>query len=702
MTHAISSVFTHAVGSDDAVWDAGHAVMPRVPGLWRAVEAATLLLPALVLLGVPRRARRAVSYRAAKLHLSLIALRSLTTLLTVLPPLMDVPPLSWTSFAVGHGRDYIFSGHAAFVASWCLSCSSYVAPALWAIPAGLHALGLVATRMHYSIDVVLAWVLAGLLRHAGPTTTRLSLATEAVRQDIYRARHEIYSEELGQYAPTPTGTLQDFTDDYNTYIAVHMDGALQGFVAITPPTHRKAMEKHGVVPVDSASYELRLLSVVRGSRRLGLGMTLCHAASRFVDACGGVRVEAMARMELLATYEAYGFRRVSATVVSVGCVGYAHVIADVADLCTHVAVRKYIWDLPFESRQPKPCVHGGRGLEMLCPDPDAISADVLDAWFPPAPDVMRAMADEVAVRTTPPTGSCELLQALSRARGVDAKCLVLGAGSSDLIYRAFFAWLTPASRVLLLTPSYAEYEHILEEIGCHVTRVRVGADTGYCPTPDMMPRESFDLAILVNPNSPTGVAFDSRAILAHIRATRVWVDETYVDYVGSEASLETDVMSLPNVVVCKSMSKAYALSGVRVGYLCAHPIQLGSVRRRTPPWIVSRPAQRAALEALASPEYYAARYLETHVLRAELCDGLRALGWTVPTNGCANFVMAHPPIDATRLVDECATRKLFLRLVDAQTVRLAVRDQNTQNRMLDILAGVVTAHRHRMEASGGR
>src|SRR6266576_385362 len=60
-----------------------------------------------------------------------------------------------------------------------------------------------------------------------------------------------------------------------------------------------------------------------------------------------------------------------------------------------------------------------------------------------------------------------------------------------------------------------------------------------------------------------------------------------------------------NVIVCKSMSKVYALSGARVAYLCAGPHQLEELRALTPPWVVSLPAQVAAVRALNDPAYYA-------------------------------------------------------------------------------------------------
>src|SRR5205085_4484533 len=144
---------------------------------------------------------------------------------------------------------------------------------------------------------------------------------------------------------------------------------------------------------------------------------------------------------------------------------------------------------------------------------------------------------------------------------------------------------------------------------------------------------NYDLMVLVNPNSPTGRHI-SRSHLEDVlrRAplgTRVWIDETYVEYAGADQSLESFAARSENVIVCKSMSKVYALSGARVAYLCAGAHQLEELRAITPPWVVSLPAQVAAVRALQDPSYYADRYRETAALRQELSLRLTALGLAV-------------------------------------------------------------------------
>jgi histidinol-phosphate/aromatic aminotransferase/cobyric acid decarboxylase-like protein len=173
----------------------------------------------------------------------------------------------------------------------------------------------------------------------------------------------------------------------------------------------------------------------------------------------------------------------------------------------------------------------------------------------------------------------------------------------------------------------------------------------------------------------------------------VWVDETYVDYVDRDQSLERFAAQSENVIICKSMSKVYALSGLRAAYLCAGAHQLEGLRAITPPWVVGLPAQLAATVALREGEYYTARYQETHRLREDLADELRSVGWDV-VPGVANFLFCHLPEDgpaASRVVQECRRSGLFLRdagLMGSQlgtrAIRMAVKDAATNRAMLQI------------------
>ena len=224
-------------------------------------------------------------------------------------------------------------------------------------------------------------------------------------------------------------------------------------------------------------------------------------------------------------------------------------------------------------------------------------------------------------------------------------------------------------------------------------------------------QRGYDLVIIVNPDSPTGKHVPAEALRGALEAappgTRVWIDETYLDYVGSSQSLERWAASSRNAVVCKSMSKAYALSGARCAYLCGAPALIHGLTRLSPPWAVGLLAQIAACEALRNEAYYHDCWRTTTTSRVsraiapdarlERVTGLRELSpLGLPEYGptAADFIAA------------CRARGLYLRDVSAmsprfddRTLRIAVKDAATNQRMLEILRavtadGVPWARRH--------
>jgi histidinol-phosphate/aromatic aminotransferase/cobyric acid decarboxylase-like protein len=217
-------------------------------------------------------------------------------------------------------------------------------------------------------------------------------------------------------------------------------------------------------------------------------------------------------------------------------------------------------------------------------------------------------------------------------------------------------------------------------------------------------REGFDLVVLVNPNNPTGRHIARAELEAALRSvpaqTRVWIDEAYIDYVGAAESLERFAAESENIVVCKTMSKGYALSGMRVGYLCASPRQLAELETITPPWVVGLPSQVAAVRALEDRTYYEGRYRQTHVLRAEVEDRLRALGVQEIIPGEANFLMFHlddSQPSARRVIDAARDAGVFLRDVAGmgtglgeRALRIAIKDRAGNERVLQTLEGILS------------
>ncbi|MET9777138.1 histidinol-phosphate transaminase [Streptomyces sp. NPDC006367] len=555
----------------------------------------------------------------------------------------------------------------------------------------------------------------------------LRVATPEDVEWIHELRHRVYARELGQHAPDPSGRLRDGLDGDNVYLVAARGTARIGFVGLTPPwLGRYALDKYltrDELPLlaEDDLFEVRILTVEPRWRTTAAAPLLMYAALRWIAARGGRRIVAMGRTELLDMYTNVGLRRVGRTVHS-GALTFEVLTGSVTELTRTVMSRhRTAWerlrsgvdwrlDMAFAPR-PDGCEHGGASFTAIGTDFRSlhrrrriVAADVLDAWFPPAPGVRAALAEDPAwaARTSPPADAGGLLAEIAAARALPVETLAVGAGSSDLIFRAFGRWLTPGSRVLLTDPGYGEYAHVTEKvIGCRVDRFRLRREDGWRIDPDRLSAAvgtgRYDLVVVVNPNNPTGrhaPAAELRSLIAAAPGrTRWWIDEAYLGYVGLSESLAGLAATDPRVVVCSSLSKMYALSGVRAAYLVAEPATAAHLRRWTPPWPVSLPAQLAAVAALRDPAYYSGCWRRTHALRRQLAAGLAALHEAVEVEeSVANFLTLTLPAGgpyAAQLVNACRRHDVYLRDLSplsseyrGRTVRIAVKDTDENARIV--------------------
>jgi histidinol-phosphate/aromatic aminotransferase/cobyric acid decarboxylase-like protein/GNAT superfamily N-acetyltransferase len=554
----------------------------------------------------------------------------------------------------------------------------------------------------------------------------ISIASEPELEEIYRVRHEVYARELGQHPTNAELRLRDALDGENIYLVAGVAGQMAGFISVTPPGQgRYSIDKYfsrESLPfeVDESLYEVRLVTVLPEYRGSDVAVLLMYAAFRWVESHGGQQLVAIGRREILDLYVKLGLKP-AGKFTRCGQVTYDLLHATVPEMRAGLQQFRSVltrfeakadWRLNFTFQKPAACFHGGaffkaigEGFATLERREGIINADVLDAWFPPSPRIMAGLrADDLEwlLRTSPPTGCEGLVEHIAKARGVKPLNILPGGGSSDLIFRALPYWLSKSSHVLILDPTYGEYAHVLEKvIGAMVDRLKLVRQNNYdvdLGGLERALRDNYDLVVLVNPNSPTGRHIPRELLQAVLRGaperTRIWVDETYIDYVSPDESMEQFAAQSENVIVCKSLSKAYALSGARVAYLCAGAHQLETLRALTPPWVVGLPAQLAASVALNDSGYYETRYAETHRLREQLAEHLQTLGWEV-TPGTANFLLCHLPESgpsAEQLIQECQRQGLFLRnassmgsQLGSHAIRIAVKDTATNARILRII-----------------
>lgn len=335
------------------------------------------------------------------------------------------------------------------------------------------------------------------------------------------------------------------------------------------------------------------------------------------------------------------------------------------------------------------CNHGGRlydgiglAFESLHFREECVAADVLDAWYPPAPEVVDGLGNELSwlLRTSPPCRADGIKDMLSRFVGVPQKSIAVGAGSSDLIFRALAMCFQKhdaeeSARVGVLSPSYGEYAHVLTKL-CHAHVHRIYSDESFEFSVDALVEEVKEKQLaglcLVNPCNPTG-RFFSRAqvkdLLSRIPPTCiVCIDETYIEYVGREHSVAKYASEYDNVIVIESLSKTFALSGARVGFLVASPRLVQSLEAGIPTYHISSVATLALRLSLENVGYYRDKIKETHHLREDFRRALTKVSVfddVLPSHINAVLVKTKAGI-AEALRRRLAELRVFVRNIDDQ------------------------------------
>jgi histidinol-phosphate aminotransferase len=241
--------------------------------------------------------------------------------------------------------------------------------------------------------------------------------------------------------------------------------------------------------------------------------------------------------------------------------------------------------------------------------PGWVKLNTNECPYPPSPRVAEAVIREVggdgdALRLYPDPTSSALRDALARLHGVDATHVCAGNGSDDILNLLVRCFCGPAAAAAFTLPGYSLYPVLVGIQDSAVTPIPF--DRSMRLPVDRISASRARVFFLTSPNAPTGVGFptsDIARILESFDGILV-VDEAYAPF-ASENALGL-LAGHPNLVIVRTLSKAYALAGIRVGYALAAPEVIGLLDRVRDSYNVSRLSQAAAIAALGDPGYYEA------------------------------------------------------------------------------------------------
>jgi histidinol-phosphate aminotransferase len=308
-------------------------------------------------------------------------------------------------------------------------------------------------------------------------------------------------------------------------------------------------------------------------------------------------------------------------------------------------------------------------------DPDVIKLNTNENPYPPSPRVADVLAgwDAAALRRYPDPVSGALRDCIAARHGCGREQVFVGNGSDEALALCTRAFVEDDGAIGYFDPSYSLYRVLADIRGVATRPVPLDAACAW-PVDGAgswtLPADAAcALFFFTNPNAPTSLLCPAGAVRTFCERSDgvVVLDEAYVDFAREDNMALA--LARDNVLVTRTLSKAYALAGLRVGYAVGAPPLIAALYAIKDSYNLGALAQALALAALEDPAAMRENVARIVATRERLTRGLEALGFTVLPSE-TNFVWARPRrLGAQEVFDRLRARRILVRFFDGPRTR---------------------------------
>lgn len=351
--------------------------------------------------------------------------------------------------------------------------------------------------------------------------------------------------------------------------------------------------------------------------------------------------------------------------------------------------------------------HGGNVLELAAARGADWRAFVdfsasINPLGPPAEVLELIQRHPELVACYPPNHHASLLAALAAYCGLTPDHLIVGNGATELIYFVL-RFLRPGEALIAL-PTFSEFSRacVIAGVGSDSVLLIRADRRRWCvdwkALDDALTSRRWDLLVLVHPNNPTGATLDlshgERLLqLTRERGVTVLLDESFIDFAPEESWIDA-VRRHEHLIVLRSLTKFFALPGLRLGYLAASPDRIARMRAVREPWPVNQFARMAGERCVGLVAYQEATRRLIGEERATLAERLEGIPGLTPFPSRVNFLLVE--VDPGRaavgsLYEHLLSHGIVIRRCDrwpglpAHCFRVAVRSRAENQRLVDEL-----------------
>ena len=313
--------------------------------------------------------------------------------------------------------------------------------------------------------------------------------------------------------------------------------------------------------------------------------------------------------------------------------------------------------------------------------------------YPPSPAVATAIEDAArrGLEKYPDPLAGAFRRRAAEVLAVPSDWIMAGNGSDDILTIVTRAFVGQGQWLRLPYPSYVLYKTLAQLQGAFSEEVRFRPDWSL-PPEFAAARKDLRLVFLANPNSPSGTLVPPGQVLdlAERLPCPLLVDEAYVDF--ADANCLELVARNEKVLVSRSLSKSYALAGLRFGYVVAQPQVIEQLVKVKDSYNCDALSIAAAAAAIGDQAWRAANRAKILATRGRLVTALRNLGFAA-VDSQANFVWTtHPTRPMRPLYEELKQRGILVRYMDypgwGDGLRISVGSDPQIDALLEKLKGI--------------
>lgn len=288
-----------------------------------------------------------------------------------------------------------------------------------------------------------------------------------------------------------------------------------------------------------------------------------------------------------------------------------------------------------------------------------------ESVYGPSPRALEAIRDAAATaHLYPESATRSLTDLIAELHSLDPACVLTSTGSDDLIPTLMRAFVQREDEGLYFADAFPKYRTNLIGIGARPVEVPRDKDQGYALCLESLRRTltaRSRILIVDNPCNPTGAVFDAdelrrlhAALPSHVVLA---LDEAYVEFSDNgDCGLQL-ARAHSNVVVFRTMSKAFGLAGLRIGWCAGAAPLLAAMQRLRPTFPLTNVSIRAAIAALRDRRHMERAVADIRQTRTRAVVALRAAGWSIPEPH-GNFVMLRAAATAPMSIDVASSRLL--------------------------------------------